>query len=253
MRRRSFLAGNWKMFKELDEAKEFVLEFLPLVSQVRERQMALAVPFTSLSLVAELAKDSQLIVGAQNCHWDNEGAFTGEISCSMIKTCGASMVLIGHSERRQYFGDTDQIVSRKLAIALYYGLLPIVCLGENLAERESGLAFEVLSRQIKTSLEGLTAADAPKIVLAYEPVWAIGTGRTATDQQAQEAHSYLRARLTDMVGSEAAVQVRILYGGSVKPDNVASLMSQPDIDGVLVGGASLSPQSFAKIVNYLPI
>jgi triosephosphate isomerase len=241
------------MFKELDEAKEFVLEFLPLVSQVRERQMALAVPFTSLSLVAELAKDSQLIVGAQNCHWDNEGAFTGEISCSMIKTCGASMVLIGHSERRQYFGDTDQIVSRKLAIALYYGLLPIVCLGENLAERESGLAFEVLSRQIKTSLEGLTAADAPKIVLAYEPVWAIGTGRTATDQQAQEAHSYLRARLTDMVGSEAAVQVRILYGGSVKPDNVASLMSQPDIDGVLVGGASLSPQSFAKIVNYLPI
>ncbi|MDR2366970.1 MAG: triose-phosphate isomerase [Deltaproteobacteria bacterium] len=248
MSRRPFLAGNWKMFKTDDQAVSFIKNFVPLVGDIADRDAALAVPATALQRVAEEAKGSGVIIGAQNLHWEKEGAFTGEISAPMIVGAGASMVLIGHSERRQYFGDTDEWVAKKLSAAIEAGLLAVVCVGETLSERESERTFEVLSKQLKGSLAGFAAKDEKKLILAYEPVWAIGTGKTATKEEAQETQAFIRKELKAL--ALPAESIRILYGGSVKPDNAADLMAQPDIDGLLVGGASLQADSFAKIVNF---
>ncbi|MDR0621983.1 MAG: triose-phosphate isomerase [Deltaproteobacteria bacterium] len=246
--RRPFLAGNWKMFKTGDQAVAFVKEFVPLVGNLSDRDVALAVPATALQGVAEAAKGSGVIVGAQNLHWEKEGAFTGEISADMIVGAGATMVLIGHSERRQFFGDTDGWVSKKLAAAVSAGLLAVVCVGETLAEREAGKTFEVLASQLKGSMAGFVPKDEKRLILAYEPVWAIGTGKTATKEEAQETQAFIRKELSAL--GLPGQSLRILYGGSVKPDNAGALMAQPDIDGLLVGGASLKADSFAKIVNF---
>ncbi|MDR1080600.1 MAG: triose-phosphate isomerase, partial [Deltaproteobacteria bacterium] len=189
-------------------------------------------------------------IGAQNVHWEKEGAFTGEISAGMVKAAGASFVILGHSERRQFFGDTDELVAKKLAAVLDAGLIPVVCIGESLGQRESGDTMKVLGSQLRGSLGGLSADRAASLIVAYEPVWAIGTGKTATRQQAQEVHAFVRGELKTLLGDKAASETRILYGGSVKPDNVKALMSEPDIDGALVGGAALKPDSFAQIVKF---
>jgi triosephosphate isomerase len=248
MSRKPFLAGNWKMFKTGDQAVDFIHEFTPLVGSLDGREVALAVPATALYQAAQAAKGSPIIIGAQNLHWEAEGAFTGEISVGMIVSAGATMVIIGHSERRLYFGDTDEWVSKKLKAAIEAGLLAVVCLGETLAERESGRTFEVLSSQLKCSLAGFQASDAHKLILAYEPVWAIGTGKTATKEEAQQTQAFIRKELDSL--KLPADSLRILYGGSVKPENAAQLMAQPDIDGLLVGGASLKANSFSQIVKY---
>jgi triosephosphate isomerase len=238
------------MFKTGQQAVEFIDQFKPLIGSVSGRQIALAVPATALDRAASAAKGSGIIIGAQNLHWEREGAFTGEISGQMIKQAGAAMVIIGHSERRQFFGDTDEGVSKKLAAAQENGLLAVVCIGENLSQRDAGQTFGVLASQLTGSLAGFAASGAPGLILAYEPVWAIGTGKTASTEEAQKAHAFIRQHLAAMIGSQAANTIRILYGGSVKPENAAALMGQPDIDGVLVGGASLAAYSFAKIVTY---
>ncbi len=206
--------------------------------------------FTALSEVSEVVAESDIQLGAQNCYWQDEGAFTGEISVPMLKDSGAQFVIIGHSERRQYFGETNESVNKKIGAALKYGLTPIVCVGENLNERENGRTFEVLTDHIENGLKDVSEEDILKIVLAYEPVWAIGTGKTATPLQAQEAHKYIRDLLAKMYNKDTANMVRIQYGGSVKPENTAELMKQPDVDGALVGGASLTVASFTAIVKY---
>jgi triosephosphate isomerase len=250
MSRIPFLAGNWKMYKTGAEAVAFIEAAAPLLAGISGRQAAVGVPFTALADAARAAKGSGLLIGAQNVHWEKEGAFTGEISTGMAKAAGASFVILGHSERRQFFGDTDEWVSRKLQAVLAESLIPVVCLGESLAQRESGDTFKVLGAQLKGSLAGLAPAQAGTLVVAYEPVWAIGTGKTATAAQAQEVHAFLRGELKSLLGGEVAAATRILYGGSVKPDNVKSLMAEPDIDGALVGGAALKPDSFAQIVKF---
>jgi len=206
--------------------------------------------FTALSEVSEVVAESDIQLGAQNCYWQDEGAFTGEISAPMLKDAGVQFVIIGHSERRQYFGETNESVNKKIAAVLKHGLTPIVCVGENLKERENGKTFEVLTDHIENGLKDATEEDILKIVIAYEPVWAIGTGKTATPMQAQEAHKYIRDLLAKMYNKDTANMVRIQYGGSVKPENTAELMKQPDVDGALVGGASLSVASFTTIVKY---
>jgi triosephosphate isomerase len=248
--RTPFLAGNWKMFKTGAEAVEFIGAIRPLLGAIAGREVALGVPATALFQAAEAAKGSGILVGAQNLYFEREGAFTGEISAGMIKAAGGSFAIIGHSERRQFFGDTDEWVARKLAAALSEGLTPIVCVGETLAQRESGVTFGVLEGQLHGALKGAPEGVAETLIVAYEPVWAIGTGKTASQAQAQEVHAFLRSALAKSLGGPAADSVRILYGGSVKPDNVRSLLSEPDIDGALVGGAALKPDSFAKIVNF---
>jgi triosephosphate isomerase len=249
MTRKPFVAANWKMHKTGKEAQDFIKLFIPLVNSWDRQQVALAVPATALVEAVSASQDSPLIIGAQNTHWEIEGAFTGEISGSMIKATGATMVIVGHSERRLLFGETDEWVARKLAAALDYGLLPIVCVGETLQDRESGRTFNVLANQLTGCLAGVPDQALGSIILAYEPVWAIGTGVTATVEQAQEAHAFIRGRLSRQFNPRSAEATRILYGGSVKPDNAKSLLSQPDIDGALVGGASLDPISLAQIVN----
>ena len=214
--------------------------------------MLVAPPFTALHAVAAALAGSAVAVGAQDMHWENEGAFTGAISPIMLKDAGCSHVILGHSERRQLFGETDDGVARKAEAAFRHGLIPIVCVGETLAERESGRTMEVTQRQTERALRGLTGDQVARLVVAYEPVWAIGTGRTATPDQAQEVHAYLRRLVDRSHGEAAANALRILYGGSVKPDNIGSLMAQADIDGALVGGASLTAASFLKIVHYPP-
>jgi len=206
--------------------------------------------FTALSEVSEVVAESDIQLGAQNCYWQDEGAFTGEISAPMLKDAGAQFVIIGHSERRQYFGETNESVNKKIGSALKHGLTPIVCVGENLGERENGRTFEVLTNHIENGLKDVSAEDILKIVIAYEPVWAIGTGKTATPLQAQEAHKYIRDLLAKMYNKDTANIIRIQYGGSVKPENTAELMKQPDVDGALVGGASLTVASFTAIVKY---
>jgi triosephosphate isomerase len=238
------------MFKSGDEAVAFIGELVPKVSDWTDREVALAVPATALYQAAVAAKGTKLIIGAQNMYWEKEGAFTGEISSEMILKAGASLVLLGHSERRQYFGETDETVSKKLTAAIAAGLKPVVCVGENLQDREGGITFKVLAKQLTGSLAGLKTEQFVNLILAYEPVWAIGTGKTATTAQAQETQAFIREHLTKQVGAQAADEVRILYGGSVKPENAADLMSQNDIDGLLVGGASLKSDSFAGIVNF---
>jgi triosephosphate isomerase len=242
------IAGNWKMYKTAGEAAAFVGAFLPLVSGARGVEIVLAPPYLSIGTVAQLVHGSGIGVASQNVHFADEGAFTGEVSARMLAEAGATHCIIGHSERRQYFAETDDAVNRKVRATLAAGLTPIVCVGETLPDREGGRTFDVVERQIAGGLKEIPAADASRVIVAYEPVWAIGTGKTATPAQAQEVHAFLRGRLRELWGG-AADSVRILYGGSVKPDNIAALMENVDIDGALVGGASLSPESFAKIVT----
>lgn len=243
------IAGNWKMYKTSGEAAAFVRAFLPLVAGVREVEIVLAPPFPSIAAVAELVRGSNVAVSSQNVHFADEGAYTGEVSPRMVGDAGATHCIIGHSERRQYYAETDEAVNRKIKAALAANLAPIFCLGETLSQRETGGTFDVVETQLLRGLNEIPAKEAPKVIVAYEPVWAIGTGRTATPEQAQEVHAFLRGRLKGMWG-DAAESVRILYGGSVKPDNIATLMAKQDIDGALVGGASLAADSFAKIVKF---
>jgi triosephosphate isomerase len=210
----------------------------------------IAPPFPSLVTAAAALKGSKIALGGQNLHWEPKGAFTGEVSAQMLLSAGCTHVIIGHSERRQFFGETDETVNKKLSAALESGLIPVVCVGETEAEREAGDTFSVLDKQVQKALEGFSFEPPAPFVVAYEPVWAIGTGKTATSAQAQEAHAYIRGRIEKMTGAAVAETVRILYGGSVKPDNAAELMAQSDIDGALVGGASLDPDVFSRIVHY---
>ncbi len=244
------IAGNWKMYKTAAEAQAFARAFLPLVSGVKGVEIVLAPHYLAIRAVADVVRGSGVGVASQNVHFAPEGAFTGEVSAAMVREAGATHAIIGHSERRQYFAETDDSVNRKVKAALSAGLTPIMCLGETLAEREAGRTLEVVDRQLGGGLAGVPAADAAKAVVAYEPVWAIGTGKTASPAQAQEVHAALRKGLAGMWGDAAAASVRILYGGSVKPDNIDTLMAQPDIDGALVGGASLKADSFARIVKF---
>jgi triosephosphate isomerase (TIM) len=244
------MAGNWKMYKTPAETTEFFERFRGMVEQSTHCEIAIFPPFTSLAAAVELATGTRIQIGAQNIGWAREGAFTGEISGPMIGALGATHALVGHSERRQYFCETDDTVLKRTQAALEFRLTPIVCVGERLEERESGRTEDVLSSQFAKGIGGLTAAQFEKIVIAYEPVWAIGTGKTATPEIAAEAHRAIRAQAQLKFGKEAAAAIRILYGGSVKPDNVRALMGQPEIDGALVGGASLDAASFASIVNF---
>jgi len=250
MSRKKVIAANWKMCKTPAQAQEFVAAFLPLVANHDRDEIVLCPSDTSLSVVIAAVTGSNVAVGAQNMYFVDEGAFTGETSPLMLKAINATHVIIGHSERRQYFGETDETVNKKLLAALKHGLKPIVCVGETLAEREAGKTEEVLLRQLRKGLEGLVAPQCDATVIAYEPVWAIGTGKTATPEMAAEAHAIVRREIAAVLGKEAADAMRILYGGSVKPENASALMNEPGIDGALVGGASLDPQSFAKIVKY---
>ncbi|MGA7920363.1 MAG: triose-phosphate isomerase [Candidatus Acidiferrales bacterium] len=248
--RRPVIAGNWKMYKTREQTRAFFDAFRPLVSGTHSCDIIIAPPFTSLHHAVEAAHRSKISIAAQNAHWEREGAFTGEISMQMITDCGCTAVIIGHSERRQYFGETDESVNRKVQAALKAHLTPIVCVGESLAEREENLTLAVLRRQFEGGLAALTPDDFSRILLAYEPVWAIGTGKTATPDIAEDVHRYLRELTAKHFSAEQASAVRILYGGSVKPDNIKGLMAQAEIDGALVGGASLDPKSFAAIVNF---
>jgi|SRR5215831_12003171 len=249
--RKKLIAANWKMYKTPQQAGEFVRDFLPLLGEPSrgEVEIVLCPPFVSIPAVAEAVRDTRLGVGGQNLFWEEEGAYTGEISAHMLRSAGCSHVIIGHSERRQYFGETDDSVNRKLRAALPGGLKPIVCVGEVLAEREAGVTEDVLRRQCSIAFREIGGAQAHPIIVAYEPVWAIGTGKTATPELAAEAHRVIRAQAAEALGEQVATQMRILYGGSVKPDNARALMSQPEIDGALVGGASLDPKSFSAIVK----
>jgi triosephosphate isomerase (TIM) len=242
------IAGNWKMFKTVHDAVVYTKEFRTMVKDATAIDIVVAPAFLAVHAVAEAARNSPVAVAAQDVFWEKEGAFTGEVSAAMVREAGAEYVIVGHSERRQYFGETDQGVNRKTVAALAADLVPIVCIGETLEQRERNETMDVLDRQIKVGLDGLTGAQVSGLVLAYEPVWAIGTGRTATSQQAQEVHEHIRGRLRAWFGGDAADACRVIYGGSVKPDNIAELVAQPDVDGALVGGASLDPRSFADIV-----
>lgn len=242
------LAANWKMYKTPAQAKEFVAAFLPLVQGHTRDEIVLCPPTIDIATVVAAAHGTHIHVGGQNMHWQEEGAFTGETSAAMLVGAGCSHVILGHSERRQFFGETDETVNKKLHTALKHKLIPIVCVGELLAEREAGKTEEVLLRQTAAGLAEVTPEQAQHIVIAYEPVWAIGTGKTATPVMAAEAHATIRSQVAQFLGRETAEKMRILYGGSVKPENAAILLNQPEIDGALVGGASLDPHSFAKII-----
>lgn len=250
MPRKPLIAANWKMYKTPVQAQEFMKNFLALVANHERDEIVVCPSFTSISVVIAAATGSSVAVGAQNMHFADEGAYTGETSPVMLKAIGATHVILGHSERRQYFAETDALINKKLHTALQHGLIPIVCVGEVLAERESDKTAEVLVRQTRGVLAGITPDAAAPIVIAYEPVWAIGTGKTATPDMAASAHGIIRAEVAKLLGKEVADNLRILYGGSVKPENATALMSETEIDGALVGGASLDPQSFAKIVKY---
>jgi triosephosphate isomerase len=242
------IAGNWKMYKTARQAAETIQALRPLVADVQGVEVVLCPPFTALAAAVDAASGSNIGVGAQDCYWEKEGAFTGQVAVPMIADLGCRYVIVGHSERRQFFGETDATVDKKVAAVLAQGLVCIACVGETLAEREAGQTLAVLERQVRDGLRAHLAA--ANLVIAYEPVWAIGTGKTATPAQAQEVHAFIRKTVQGLAGAEAAGRIRILYGGSVKPDNIAQLMAQPDLDGGLVGGASLDAGSFAKIVRF---
>jgi triosephosphate isomerase len=242
------IAGNWKMFKTVHEAVVFVKELRGVVKDVTDVEIVVGPPFTALHAVAEAARNSNIAVAAQNLHWEREGAFTGEVSATMVKEAGAEYVIIGHSERRRLFGDTDANINRKVMAALAAPVTPIVCVGETLEERERNDTLAILDRQIKAGLDGVTGDQVAALVVAYEPVWAIGTGRNATAAQAGEAHAHIRTRLRQWFGADAAERCRVIYGGSVKPDNIRQLIDEPDVDGALVGGASLDLKAFSDIV-----
>src|SRR5687767_745975 len=247
--RTPFIAANWKMFKTVHESVVFVKEFRGLVKDIEDVEIVVAPPFTAVHAVAEAARNSNVGVAGQDLHWEREGAFTGEISALMLREAGAEYVIIGHSERRRLFQETDETVNRKLLSALGVSLTPIVCIGETLEEREADQTLPVLDRQIKQGLDGLTGDQVAGLVIAYEPVWAIGTGRNATPEQAGEAHAHIRTRIRQWFGGAAADQCHVIYGGSVKPDNIHSLVVHPDVDGALVGGASLDVNGFLQIVS----
>lgn len=252
MSRKPLMAGNWKMFKTISEGVDLVKKLGSQTAGETDREILVCPPFTALAAVAQAAKGTGIDVGAQNMNDNLSGAFTGEVAPGMIKDAGAYHVIIGHSERRQIYGETDALVNKKTKLALEQSLTPIVCVGETLAEREAGNTFKVVERQVLEGLKGITSTQAVLLVVAYEPVWAIGTGKTATPSQAQEVHAFIRKKLETLFGGEST-RVRILYGGSVKPDNIDQLMSQPDIDGGLVGGASLKAEDFARIVKFQKI
>ncbi|MFH0910418.1 MAG: triose-phosphate isomerase [Planctomycetota bacterium] len=248
--RKPFIAGNWKMHKTIPEARAFAGEFLPLVKDRTGVEIALVAQYIALPALVAACRGSNVGVGAQDCFWEESGAFTGEVAPSMIRDAGALYTLIGHSERRQHFGETNETVCKKVKAALAAGLHPIVCIGETLKERERGVTERVVEDHLRGGLKGLSPEAMAAVTIAYEPVWAIGTGRTATPEQAEEVQAFCRQVLGDLFGQDVADTTRIQYGGSVKPENVKELMAQPDIDGALVGGASLAPASFAAIVNY---
>lgn len=248
--RKKLLAANWKMYKTPQEAVEFARAFSPQVKDHARDEITLCPPFIAIPAVIEAVKGTSLHVGAQNFYWQREGAYTGEVSAQMLVAAGCSHVIIGHSERRQYFGETDATVNLRLKAALAAKLTPIVCVGEVLQERESGITDDVLRRQCTEAFRDIAVAEATPITVAYEPVWAIGTGKTATPEIAAQAHETIRAEAAKAFGEGVACAMRILYGGSVKPDNVKALMAEPQIDGALVGGASLDPKSFLAIVQY---
>lgn len=248
--RKKVIAGNWKMYKTPDQTAAFFRDFLPLVQTHTRDEIVICPPFVDLHAAVDAARGSNVFVGAQNLHWEKEGAFTGEVSAPMLTAIQVAHVIIGHSERRQYFNETDDTVNRKLETALENGLTPIVCVGEVLEERDAGLTEDVLRRQCVRAFNGISAKKAAKLIVAYEPVWAIGTGKTATPQMAADAHTVIRHEVSKSFGDGFAEALRILYGGSVKPDNATALMSETEIDGALVGGASLEAASFAKIVKY---
>ena len=249
--RKPVIAGNWKMYKTLGDAVNTALELKPLVANANHCEVVIAPVFTALKTVADRLEGSNIRIAGQDCAVQNDfGAHTGEIAPAMLKDVGCSHVIIGHSERRQFYGETDASVNQKTRAAIAANLIAIVCVGEMLAEREAGNAENVVKGQLIKGLDGLTVADMERIIIAYEPVWAIGTGKTATPEQAQEMHGHIRRTVAETHGESVAQNVRILYGGSVKPDNIATLMSQTDVDGALVGGASLEAVSFSQIVNY---
>jgi triosephosphate isomerase len=242
------MAGNWKMYKTARQAAETIRSLAEAVKGVLDVEVVICPPFTALSAAVDAAKGSPVAIGAQDCYWETEGAFTGEVAVPMIADLGCSHCIVGHSERRQFFGETDATVDKKVEAVLDHGLTCIACVGETLQEREAGQTFAVLERQVRNGVARHLAS--PRLIVAYEPVWAIGTGKTAAPAQAQEAHAFIRQVAAQASSAAAAQAVRILYGGSVKPDNVAQLMAQPDVDGGLVGGASLDAASFAKIVRF---
>jgi triosephosphate isomerase len=248
--RTPLIAGNWKMYKTNAEAVETAGRLVELVADTSDVDIMIAPVFTAIDPVSKVVKGSRVGLGAQNLYWEKEGAYTGEISADMLVSAGCQYVIIGHSERRQYFGETDETVNQKISAAVTAKLIPVFCIGETEAERESGNTFSVLDKQVKDGLKEKVVEDLGSLVIAYEPVWAIGTGKTATSDQAQETHKYIRSLIADNFGTALADSVRILYGGSVKPANVAELMAMPDIDGALVGGASLDAESFSQIAKF---
>ncbi|MCX5790692.1 MAG: triose-phosphate isomerase [Elusimicrobia bacterium] len=248
--RKPVIAGNWKLFKTNKEAADLITRLIPEVKSNRNVDIVVAPVFTALTSVKQAIAASNIMLAGQDCFWEEEGAFTGEVSPKLLLDAGCSHVIIGHSERRQYFGETDETVNKKMKAALKAGLTVLFCIGETLAQREAEKTFEVLNRQVTGGLSGITKEQLKNIIIAYEPVWAIGTGKTATDEQAQEAHAFIRSLVTGLYNQTAGNKIRILYGGSVKPENIKGLMTQPDIDGALVGGASLKAESFSAIVNF---
>jgi len=248
--RRPIIAGNWKMNNNSAESVELVSQLKEMISGAKEVEVVVAPPYTALSSVATAIRGSTIALSSQNIFWEEKGAFTGEISPAMLKDVGCQYAIIGHSERRQYFGETNETVNKRLKAALGASLTPIVCIGETLEEREADKTLTVIEQQVKVGLAGISSGEMEKVVIAYEPVWAIGTGKTATPEQAQEVHQFIRGILAQVFGEGVAEGIRILYGGSVKPDNVDQLMSQKDIDGALVGGASLKADSFARIIQF---
>jgi triosephosphate isomerase len=244
------IAGNWKMYKTISEAVNLAKELRENLSGISDREIVICPPFTALSAVKDILAGSNIQLGAQDMYWEKNGAYTGEISPLMLIDLGCHYCIIGHSERRQFFAETDETLNRKTKTALNCGIVPIVCIGETLSEREKNLTFQIIEKQIKNGLVGLSNEQAQKLVIAYEPVWAIGTGKTATPEQAEEVHKFIRNLLGQLYNQEIADNVRILYGGSVRPDNIKVLMSCPNIDGGLVGGASLEAKSFIPIVKY---
>ncbi len=246
--RTPFLAANWKMYKTVQDTVVYIKEFRNLVKGIDQAEIVVAPPFTAIHAAAEAARNSNIAIAAQDLYWEREGAFTGEISAAMIKEAGAEYVIVGHSERRRLFQETDASVNRKTIAALGAELTPIVCIGETLEEREREETNAVLDRQIKVGLDGITGDQIASLVIAYEPVWAIGTGRNATPKQANDAHAHIRSRLRQWFGGPAADQCHVIYGGSVKPDNTGEIVSQPEVDGALVGGASLDVRGFHQIV-----
>jgi len=247
--RTPIIAGNWKMYKTVADTVKYVKEFRVMVKDIADVEIVLAPPFTAVHAAAEAARNSNVIIAAQDCYWEREGAFTGQVSAQMVREAGAEYVIIGHSERRTLFGETDTGVNQKTIAAFAAGLTPIVCIGETLDQRDRNETMDVLDRQISKGLEGLTGEQLTLLVIAYEPVWAIGTGRTATPAQAGEAHTHIRGRLRQWFGAEAAEACHVIYGGSVKPENARDLVGQADVDGALVGGASLDIRAFFEIIS----